>query len=67
MSHNTLENYYKTVFALQYHHHFQNVEDMIPFEKDIYESLLRDYIETKNEEALQESLRQKALIEQGMR
>lgn len=63
MSHNTLENYYKSVFALRYHHGFHDIENMIIFEKDIYDSLLKDHFDRQEEAALQESLRQRAIAE----
>lgn len=46
MNHNTLGNYYETIFALAQHHKWQpsEIEDMIPFERDIYVNMLIDYL-----------------------
>lgn len=46
MNHNTLGNYYETVFALAQHHGWQpsEIEAMIPFERDIYVKMLIDYL-----------------------
>lgn len=65
MSHNTLENYYKTVFNMQYHHRFQNVEEMIPFEKDIYSALLTDFFAQEDEKRTQERLQREAIASRG--
>ena len=47
MSHNTLENYYQVVFAMAQHHKYSigDIENMIPFERDIYVQLLKNYLE----------------------
>ena len=40
--HDSLENYYKTNFALMQHHKYSltELEDMIPWERDVYVNLL---------------------------
>jgi hypothetical protein len=45
-----LFSYYKTNFLLMYLHKFSltELEDMIPFERDVYISLLENHIEEKN-------------------
>jgi hypothetical protein len=50
MVHETLESYYKINFALIQHHKYSltELEDMIPWERDIYVSLLQQYIEEEN-------------------
>jgi hypothetical protein len=46
MLHNSLKNYYETNFALiQYHKwDIQFVENMIPWEREVYIQLLMDYL-----------------------
>lgn len=55
MNHNTLGNYYETVFALAQHHKWSvsDIEDMIPFERDIYVKMLSDYLEELKEKRKQ--------------
>jgi hypothetical protein len=50
MSHESLETYYKTNFSLIQHHKWSlsEVESMIPWEREIYISLLKQYIEEEN-------------------
>jgi len=50
MSHNSLGNYYQTNFALMQHHKYslEELENMIPFERSIYVTLLTDFIEKEN-------------------
>lgn len=58
MSHNTLENYYSTIFSLTYHHKWPgNVEDMIPFERDIYIDMIRLHINKLKQDMKQEQNR----------
>lgn len=42
MSHNTLENYYRSNFSLAQHHKYSiaELENLIPFERDLYMELL---------------------------
>lgn len=51
MSHNTLENYYATIFSLVQHHKYSitELENLIPFERDIYIQMLVDYIKQVEE------------------
>jgi hypothetical protein len=51
MSHNTLENYYTLNFSLMQHHKYSlsDIENMIPFERDIYTDLLKRYLDEINE------------------
>ena len=48
--HDTLRNYYKTNFSLMQHHKYSltELENMIPWERDIYVSMLIQYIEEEN-------------------
>ena len=56
MSHTSLEVYYKTNFSLiQYHKYsLTELENMIPWEREIYVSLLQQYVEEENLKAQQE-------------
>ena len=55
MAHEDLASYYKTNFALMQHHKYTltELENMIPWEREVYLSLLQQYIE---EETLKERL-----------
>ena len=57
MAHESLESYFKTNFALIQHHKYSltEVENMIPWEKDVYISLLQQHIEEENLKAQQQS------------
>ena len=50
MAHTSLESYFKINFALMQHHKYSltEIENMIPWEKDIYVALLEQYIEEEN-------------------
>ena len=50
MAHEDLESYFKTNFALIQHHKYSltEIENMIPWEKDVYIALLEQYIEEEN-------------------
>jgi len=50
MAHDSLESYYKTNFALMQHHKYSltELENMIPWEREIYISLLQQFIEEEN-------------------
>ena len=47
MAHIDLASYYQITFALMQHHKYSltELENMIPWEKDIYLTLLEQYIE----------------------
>jgi len=51
LRHDTLENYYKTNFSMMQHHKYSltELENMIPWERDIYVSMLIAYIEAENQ------------------
>ena len=55
MSHISLESYFKLNFALMQHHKYAltEVENMMPWERDIYVGLLNQYIEEENLKAQQ--------------
>ena len=50
MAHTNLESYFKLSFALIQHHKYSltELENMIPWEREIYISLLQQYIEEEN-------------------
>ena len=50
MSHISLESYFKLNFALMQHHKYSltEIENMMPWERDIYLALLNQYIEEEN-------------------
>lgn len=62
MSHNTLEGYFKTIFSLAQHHKYSisDLESLMPFERDVYVDILKDFIEQQEEEIKQNQLRQNA-------
>jgi len=50
MAHNDLASYYKINFSLMQHHKYSltELENMIPWERDVYLALLQQYIEEEN-------------------
>ena len=56
MAHEDLESYYKLNFALMQHHKYSltELENMIPWEREIYVSLLQQYVEEENLKAQQQ-------------
>ena len=56
MAHEDLESYYKTNYAYKQHHKnsLTELENMIPWERDIYLTLLQQYIEEEKLKAQQE-------------
>ena len=55
MSYNNLSNYYRLTFQLMQHHNYSitELENMIPFERDIYVAMLLDYLEEEKQKAQQ--------------
>ena len=56
--HEDLESYFKTNFALMQHHKYsfdRTLENMIPWERDIYLTLLQQYIEEERLKQQQEN------------
>ena len=53
-----LESYFKLNFALMQHHKYSltEIENMMPWERDIYLGLLNQYIEEENVKAQQTSM-----------
>tara|TARA_A100001035_G_scaffold77220_1_gene59497 strand:- start:42 stop:218 length:177 start_codon:yes stop_codon:yes gene_type:complete len=58
MSHIDLESYFKLNFALIQHHKYSltEIENMMPWERDIYVGLLNQHIEEENLKAQQASM-----------
>ena len=58
MAHMDLESYYKLNFALMQHHKYSltEIENMMPWERDIYVALLNQHIEEENLKAQQASM-----------
>ena len=56
LSHNTLGNYYSSIFSLAQHHKYSisDIENLIPFERDIYVEMLLAHIK-ELEDAKQKS------------
>ncbi len=51
LSHNSLVNYYKTIFSLVQNHKWNltELENMICYERDLYVALLIEHIEEENQ------------------
>ena len=51
-----LKNYFETNFALMQHHNYnlEDIEHMMPWEKNIYVTLLVNYIKEENEKLQQQ-------------
>lgn len=52
LSHNDLIFYYKKIFAMVQHHKYSvdEIESMLPYERDLYFSLIIDFIEKQEEQ-----------------
>jgi len=55
MFYNTLENYYRTNFALMQHHKYSltEIENMMPWERTVYVSLLNQYLKEQKKKKKQ--------------
>jgi len=51
LSHNSLVNYYKTIFSLVQSHKWSlaEIENMICYERDLYIALLIEHVEEENQ------------------
>ena len=58
MAHINLESYFKLNFSLMQHHKYSltEIENMMPWERDIYLGLLNQYIEDENLKAKQANM-----------
>ena len=56
MAHMDAESYYELNFSLMQYHKYSltEIENMIPFERDIYVALLQNYLESEKLKAQQE-------------
>jgi|TARA_B100001113_G_C21073772_1_gene606722 hypothetical protein len=56
MSHTNLEAYFKTNFALMQYHKYSlsDLENMMPWEREVYVTMLQQYIEEENLKAQQQ-------------
>ena len=52
LSHNTLKNYYEVNFSLMQHHKYSltEIENMMPWEREVYVTLLLNHIEKLKEQ-----------------
>ena len=59
-SHDALSNHYELNFNLMKHHNFSlsDIEDMMPYERDVYVLLLRRWIEEENARIEKQAARQ---------
>ena len=55
--HDNLRNYYKTNFALMQHHKYSltELENMIPWEREIYITMLMQYLEEEKQKMEQQA------------
>ena len=55
MAHTDLESYFKINFALMQHHKYSltEIENIIPWEREVYLTLLRQHVEEENLKAQQ--------------
>jgi hypothetical protein len=62
MSSDSLANYYKTNFALMQHHKYSltELEDMMPFERELYIMLLTQFVKEENERQRQQEANMRA-------
>ena len=58
LSHNSLTNYFETNFALMQHHNYalSDIENLMPWERDIYVDMLLTYLKEEKEKRKQEQL-----------
>jgi hypothetical protein len=57
LSHCDLKTYYQMIFALAQHHKYSitELEDLIPYERDIYFAMLANFLEEQRERARQKN------------
>lgn len=61
LSHESLVNHYKTNFALMQYHKYslEELENQIPFEREIYISMLIKHLDEEKQKAEQRRLQQR--------
>ena len=59
LSHDNLYNYYKTNFGMMQHHNYSltELENMIPWEREIYIGLLMNYLKEEKKRIEEENRR----------
>jgi len=59
--HDNLRNYYKTNFALMQHHKYSltELDNMIPWEREIYVSMLAQFLEEEKQRMEQQAAKNK--------
>ena len=59
LSHENLYNYYKTNFGMMQHHNYSltELDNMMPWEREIYIGLLMEYIKEEKERNEKEKMR----------
>ena len=62
LSHDSLANHYQTNFAMIQHHKWSltELDTMIPFERQIYVSLLQEWIKEENERVRSQNSKMRA-------
>ena len=62
LSHDSVYNYYKTNFALMQHHKYSltELENMMPWEREIYLGLLEEHVRKENERIEKEQAEMRA-------
>lgn len=57
----TLENHYRTNFAMMQHHQYRlaELESMLPWERIVYVSMLNDYVKQENDRIQQQNKSQR--------
>jgi hypothetical protein len=57
MAHTSLESYFKINFAMMQHHKYSltELENMMPWEREVYVSLFQQHVEEENLKAQQQS------------
>tara|TARA_R100000988_G_scaffold101051_1_gene73166 strand:- start:2364 stop:2534 length:171 start_codon:yes stop_codon:yes gene_type:complete len=52
LAHNDLPTYYKIIFSMVQHHKYsiEEIENLYPFERDIYFEMLLAYVQEQNKE-----------------
>jgi hypothetical protein len=57
MAHTSLESYFKINFAMMQHHKYSltELENMMPWEREVFVSLLQQHVEEENLKAQQQS------------
>ena len=58
LSHDSVQNYYESNFVLMQHHKYSltELENMMPWEREIYVGLLQQHIKEENEKLRREKM-----------